>query len=294
MSEGTEAIRRQIQSAGELQAVVRSMKALAASSVGQYEKSVLALSDYSYTVEMGLHACFRQIAMSAPLVPVPKANGKVITRNVGAIIFGSDQGLVGQFNDLIVDYAMGQLSDLRSEGPAKIWAVGERVEARLANRGRPSEKLFSLPSSVDDITPLVDDVLKCLNVGIDEMYLFYNRPTSGASYEPNFKRLLPLDNKWEQNLAARAWPTKTLPEVLGSVTDTLRSLISEYLFVSIFRACSESLASENESRLAAMQRADKNIKDLLEGLNGTFHQLRQSSIDEELFEVVSGYEALTG
>ena len=66
----------------------------------------------------------------------------------------------------------------------------------------------------------------------------------------------------------------------------LRALIREYLFVSLFRACAESLASENASRLAAMQRADKNIDELLEDLNGTFHRLRQSGIDEELFDVI--------
>ena len=55
---------------------------------------------------------------------------------------------------------------------------------------------------------------------------------------------------------------------MGGGTATLRALIREYLFVSLFRACAESLASENASRLAAMQRADKNIDELLENLNG--------------------------
>jgi len=74
----------------------------------------------------------------------------------------------------------------------------------------------------------------------------------------------------------------------------MRPLIREYLFISLFRACAESLASENASRLSAMQRADKNINELLEDLQSTFNRLRQSSIDEELFDVVSGYEALGG
>ena len=51
---------------------------------------------------------------------------------------------------------------------------------------------------------------------------------------------------------------------MGGGTATLRALIREYLFISLFRACAESLASENASRLAAMQRADKNIDELLE------------------------------
>jgi len=80
--------------------------------------------------------------------------------------------------------------------------------------------------------------------------------------------------------------------VLDHGATTLRALIREYLFISLFRACAESLASENASRLAAMARADRNIKDLLEHLHGSFHRLRQGSIDEELFDVTAGYEAL--
>ena len=79
---------------------------------------------------------------------------------------------------------------------------------------------------------------------------------------------------------------------MGGGTATLGAFIRGYLFVSLFRACAESLASENASRLAAMQRADKNISELLGNLNGTFHRLRQSSIDEELFDVIAGFEAL--
>ena len=97
--------------------------------------------------------------------------------------------------------------------------------------------------------------------------MFHNRPLSGALYEPVSQRLLPLDAQWQQGLAKVRWPTANLPEVMGSGTVTLRALIREYLFISLFRACAESLASENASRLAAMERADKNINDLLEQLH---------------------------
>jgi F-type H+-transporting ATPase subunit gamma len=109
---------------------------------------------------------------------------------------------------------------------------------------------------------------------------------------PISQRLLPLDDAWRKKLAELPWPGESLPEVIGSDTATLQALIREYLFVSFFRACAESLASENASRLAAMQRADKNIGELLDDLNGIFHRLRQSGIDEELFDVISGFEAL--
>ncbi len=83
-----------------------------------------------------------------------------------------------------------------------------------------------------------------------------------------------------------------IPQVIGEIRPTLLALIHAYLFASLFKSSAESLASENASRLASMQRAEKNIDELLDNLSYTFHNLRQSSIDEELFDVISGFEAL--
>lgn len=121
----------------------------------------------------------------------------------------------------------------------------------------------------------------------------YNHPGGEALYAPVSQRLLPLDDHWRARLAEHPWPTTNLPEVIAGGTATLRVLIREYLFVWLFRACAESLASENTSRPAAMQRADKNIDELLNDLNGTFHRLRQSGIDAELSDVIAGFEALS-
>ena len=293
MSDTTESLRRKISRAGDLQSVVRTMKALAASSIGQYEKSVSALSDYYRTVELGLGVCFRELTPSA--TPVERKRQKD-DGAIDAIVFGSDQGLVGPFNDVVADYAVKTLATL--PGKAQVWAVGERVHARLADAGLPLMGLFTVPNSVKAITPLVGQILvesetRHSQGEVTELHLFYNRHKSRTFYEPVSQRLLPLDETWQRDLSKLPWPTKNLPEIIGDGTATLRALIREYLFVSLFRACAESLASENASRLAAMQRADKNIDELLEDLSGSFYRLRQSGIDEELFEVVSGFEALS-
>ena len=293
MSDTTAGLRRKIAGAEDLRSVVRTMKAVAASSIGQYEKSVHALDDYYRTVELGLGACFRK---SGPAPLMAERKGRTAVDAIGAVVFGSDQGLVGQFNDVVADHAVKTLASLTAK--PEVWAVGERVHARLTDSGLPLIGLFSVPGSVRAITPLVGQIL--VGCGLHrsqgdatELHLFFNRPTSGSGYEPVNQRLLPLDENWRRSLADLPWPTGNLPEVMGSGTATLRSFIREYLFVSIFRACAESLASENASRLAAMQRADKNIDESLEDLNGKFHRLRQSGIDEELFDVVSGFEALS-
>ena len=87
MSDSTASLRRKIRSAGDLQSVVRTMKALAASSIGQYENSVRALGDYSRTVELGLGACFRK---SEPVALRAERNGQTDVRAIGAVVFGSD------------------------------------------------------------------------------------------------------------------------------------------------------------------------------------------------------------
>jgi F-type H+-transporting ATPase subunit gamma len=293
MSDTTASLRRKIDGAGDLQSVVRTMKALAASSIGQYEKSVRALADYYRTVELGLGLCLRGSGLAVLMTERNRATG---AGAIGAVVFGSDQGLVGQFNDVVANYAVKTLAALPAK--AEVWAVGERVHARLADAGLPLMGLFIVPNSVKAITPLVGQILVESEMRhgqgeVTELYLFYNRPMSGAVYAPVSQRLLPLDENWRRKLAELPWPTGNLPEVISGSTATLRALIREYLFVSLFRACAESLASENASRLAAMQRADKNIDELREDLNGTFHRLRQSGIDEELFDVISGFEALS-
>lgn len=292
MSDTLESLRRKINGATDLESVVRTMKVLAASNIIQYEKAVISLADYYRTVELGLLVCFRQGAQFSMNENLIKSKNKTI----GAIVFGSDQGLVGQFNDILSEFAGKTLDNL--PGEKLIWSVGDRIKARLEDTGLPLAGLLSVPNSVNTITPVIGQILlECESYQergeISELYIFHNKPKPGALYEPFVQRLLPLDQKWFSSVAQLKWPTYYIPEAINGVVPTLHGLIRQYLFVTLFRACAESLASENASRLAAMQRAEKNIDELLEDLNRSYHRLRQSTIDEELFDVISGSEALS-
>lgn len=293
MIESAASLRRKIASAGDLESVVRTMKAMAASNIGQYENAVRSLDDYYRAVQLGLAASFRQAASAAPSTPASRKE----TGAIGAIVFGSDQGLVGQFNRIMVDHVVQTLEHM--PGQKTVWTIGERIQSRLADTGLLMRGNFALPNSIGAITPLVGQILVEMETerekrALAQVYVFHNRPETGAIYTPVHQRLLPLDDVWRRDLAAVPWPTRNPPEVMNDGGKTLLALVREYLFVSLFRACAESLASENASRLAAMQRAEKNIDELREDLNRSFHRLRQSSIDEELFDVVSGFEALNG
>ena len=293
MSGTTESLSRKIAGANDLQGVVRSMKALAASSIGQYERAVKSLESYHRTVDLALTACLRQGGTD------PFAQPESVRRSVavGAVIFGSDQGLVGRFNEVLLEFATNQLNALPGK-LTKVWAVGDRMRALIADTGLTQPSVLSVPNSVNAISSFVGQILIEVEAARErgeatEIYLFHNTPRSGTFYQPVGHRLVPLDHTWQNKIAALPWPTKSQPEVIGGVTMAFAAFLRGYLFVLLFQACAESLASENASRLAAMQRADKNIGDILEDLNRSFHRIRQESIDEELFDVISGFEALT-
>jgi len=287
-----ENLHRKIDSAVELKSVVRTMKAMAASNIGQYETASSSLEDYYYTVVLGINAYFKQEKIEVIRKNLSSKNEKVVC----AIVFGSDQGLVGQFNDSLANFVSQSLKDI--PGKKEIWSVGERVQLLLSDIGFTTTKSFSVPNSVNAITYLVEQILlqseNYFEKGaINEFHIFHNQQKQGNSYLPVIQNLLPLDKEWRRGLSKHNWPSTKKPQIIGEKKSTLKALIHEFLFVSLFKACTESLASENASRLTAMQRAEKNIEELLDDLNHKFHRLRQSSIDEELFDVVSGFEALT-
>lgn len=291
MRDSIASLRHSIASAEDLESVVRSMKTIASSSIGQYEKAVHSLDDYYQTVQLGLVAC---LAAKKGQVEVPQVvnRSEKYTPATGVIVFGSDQGLVGQFNESMVEFVVESLAKL--PGEKIVWSVGERIQSRLLDTELKTGEKFSLPSSINTVSALVANILTEMEAqreqgDIDQVYIFYHRPELGSIYRPIMQLLLPLDAMWQSHLADIEWPTNNLPEVMPDSEQTLRAFVREYLFVSLFRACAESLASENASRLAAMQRAEKNIDELQENLNRTFHRLRQSGIDEELFDVISGY-----
>ncbi len=292
--ETQESLRKKLRGAEDLKAVVRTMKTVAATNIGQYERSVSSLGDYYRTVKLGIIAYLRHEEIIS-IIEMNKSGGRD-SKIIYAIVFGSEQGLVGQFNDSLTDYVTQSLHAI--SGKKVIWTVGERIQLLLSDIGFNTTKLFAFPSSVNAITLLVHQILVMSETVFKgnetiEFYIFHNQPTSAADYIPKAQRLLPLDETWRQSATMLKWPTKLNPQIIGGIESTLSALLHAYLFTSLFKACAESLVSENASRLAAMQRAEKNIDELLDDLSHQFHSLRQGSIDEELFDVLSGFEIMS-
>ncbi|MEA5534980.1 F0F1 ATP synthase subunit gamma [Crocosphaera sp. XPORK-15E] len=289
-----ETFKRKIDTAADLQSVVKTMKALAAVSIRQYQKAVISLESYDKTLEMGLQILLKV----APEVLL--GNGNLVTQKqqLAVVVFGSDQGMCGQFNEKIANYT---LETLEKQGimisNCTLLTIGLRLSDRLENLGYPSERMLTVPSSIEGITTTIQETVLILEQWrqerhINQILVFNNDFISGSNYYPRDLQIFPLNINRLNALKQQPWPSHCLPTFTMSPESLASALFKQHFFVSLYRASAESLASENASRLALMQVAEKNIKDRLLELQKEFQHHRQSDITEEMLDIISGFEAL--
>ncbi len=294
MSLSLEALQKQIESADDLYSIVSTMKALAATSVRQYERASESLDAYFHTVQMGLSVVLESRTEE------PSLSSEQF-RPVAAIILGSDHGLVGRFNEQITSYALEEYWFGKGEetGVASldgiVLAAGEQVATRAMAAGVDLTDAISMPSSIAAITPFVQSMLERIEGWrsrdeIRRVILFYNRPQAGG-FSPRAETLLPIRLEDLRRTRLRR-QFRSLPTFTMSAEDLLSALLRQYFFVAVYRACAQSLAAENMSRLMAMQGAEKSIDERLESLRARFQQGRQNAITEELLDIVSGFKSI--
>jgi F-type H+-transporting ATPase subunit gamma len=292
--ESLEQLHNQLDSLEDLRTIVKTMKALSAASIRQYEQAVTALGDYYRTIERGLHVVLKNMQH------MPTTPRAVESRPMAAIVFGSDHGLCGRFNEEVAGHAIRRMASIPANQQKRfLLAVGARAAAALEQQGEMIEEDFLVPGSAAQITATVQQILLKVdewreNAGVYYVYLFYNRHSGSKGYTPTDFELLPIDLKRFHRLEEQAWPSRSLPTFTMERETLLQRLLNQYLFVSIFRACAESQASEHASRLAAMQSAQRNLDDELEEVTMIFRRARQNAITSELLDVVSGFEAIMG
>ncbi|MFQ3614187.1 MAG: F0F1 ATP synthase subunit gamma [Cyanobacteriota bacterium] len=159
------------------------------------------------------------------------------------------------------------------------------------------EALRGKIGSIEDLQAVVRTMkaLAMVNIRpplVEQILLFHHQSRSNTTHQPTALHLLPLDPVWLAELERKPWDSSSLPMLTMPWRAMFSKLVRLYLFVSLYRAVVESLASENASRLASMQAAEKNIEDRLLELNADYRQQRQNSITGELLDIVAGFEAL--
>jgi F-type H+-transporting ATPase subunit gamma len=283
-----ETLKRRMNSTRDMKSVVRTMKSLAAVSIRQYERAVESLAEFTRTIELGLQIVLRERSVARRRAP---AEGKKTV----AVVFGSDQGMVGQFNDDVALFAVQTMNDIKTRPDGRIFlSVGDRVSVRLEDLGQPVRGVLRVPSAVTGIGWVVQEILFTLdewhsNEDVSHVFLFHHMPTGGSSSKPRSVPLLPVGGRHFEELSSRKWESRSLPwySMQGE------SLVRQFVYVLLYRALAESLASENAQRLAAMQAAEKNINERLDELTVEYYRVRQSAITSELLDIMAGFEALS-
>jgi F-type H+-transporting ATPase subunit gamma len=283
-----EALSKRIDTTQSLRSVVRTMKALSAASIAQYESAVRSMRQYMRTVEMGLGVALR--SGYRPPQDFAAADGAIM-----AVVFGSDHSLCGGFNERIVGAAV---EDQRlSQGSGWLWmAVGTLAAGTLESAGKTVAQTIDLPGTASGLVDTSHRLLLAIDDwrarhAVSRVLLFHNRRREEAA-EPHRQQLWPHDPRWLDTLAQRPWRSQSIPTFTMNAGELFAALAREHLFASLFRSGAESLASEHAMRLAAMQHALRNIDDHLTEMIAEFRRKRQDKITSELMDVVAGFEML--
>ncbi len=275
-------IEKQIESIEGLQDIIHSMRSLAATYLSRAEERLDGVRAYADTVGHAIEDCLagRDIRLHER-----DALGDAV------LVFFSEQGLCGRFNEVMAEAASERAKDL--DLPRFI-AVGKRGPALLRRQTLEIQAEMSGTTSPDGIDNAIHTIARTVVAlhekgAIAKLYLLYARYLSPGRIAPQFERVLPLDlSQWREKRKVLAAP----PEVGLSRIALLSGLVDEYAFVSLYRAMTESLASENGMRLQSMEAARSNIDESIEDLRQQARIQRQNEITEELLDVVSGAEAL--
>ncbi|MFP4384519.1 MAG: F0F1 ATP synthase subunit gamma [Spirochaetia bacterium] len=276
----------------DLHSVVKTMKSLAAVNIRLFEKAADAAGEYNHTVEMAWKILLRDwedlninfnFTKESPL---------------GVIVLGSEQGMSGQFNEIISEHTRKILiSEYSMTAVKRVLVIGSRARGRLEEYDVEVTGHIPMTSSLGDVTELVNEAIIQIEgwrtyEGVQRVIMFYNERKGKARYRPAHTKILPLDEDWFKRLRNEPWPNKQLPGFRQNREDLFRDLLRQTIFVKVYQAFVESLASENASRLSSMQAAEDNINNRLEELNTQYNRERQSSITSEMLDIVSGFEAL--
>src|SRR5690606_14011760 len=200
-------VRRKLDTAASLGDLVTTMKGLASVRVHQYRRTMRALDASTHTLDLAARALLYLPPEVADSQPRADASSTVV-------VFGSDRGLCGAFNDRMARFAARDLTQAAAQGvPVRIVAVGRRVARRLRSAGRAPEALLSAPTGLGAVDAAVADLLDFVDTyrragHESELRLVYARPIGSTRFEPATSLVLPVDSGWGRRPKGRPWVTR--------------------------------------------------------------------------------------
>ena len=209
------------------------------------------------------------------------------------LIMTADRGLCGGFNSNITKLARKDIKKFEQEGKdIKIITVGSKGYDQLKlDFSKQIIKNISLKEkkeiSFDDADSIGKEVINLFKEEkFDKCYIYYNKFKNVITQIPQSQQIIPTNNKSKKS------ETNLNYEFEPDETEILEELLPKNVSVQIFKGILENAASEQGSRMTAMDNATRNAGDLVEKLTIQYNRSRQASITKELIEIISGAESL--
>jgi len=280
-----QSLKRSITSAKNLQSIVTTMKAHASANITQFEQAAKASMSYKEVLDKALYVVLSQ------------ENGKINLQkdedgSTIHVVFGADYGLAGRFNERMAAYALSRIPKGNKDF---VIVVGQQVLNRIEQDFEIAGS-FSVPQTEEGVVPVIQRLLAKIDQLRDEgtvqqILLHYSIPLDNIGFEETSEVLFPIDLNEISNYRV-AWKSNSLPTFSMDRDTLISDLLRQYFFLLLYRTFCYSLVSENRSRIASMDSAEKNIEERLQELNFLYRRDRQANITEEINDVISGFRTI--
>jgi F-type H+-transporting ATPase subunit gamma len=289
------ALKNRISSVKSTQKITKAMKMVAAARLRRAQQAAEAARPYSDRMQAVLASLAGRIAPGPQSPKLLAGTGSEQTHLL--VVASSDRGLAGAFNANIVRAARKKAEDLMKEGKTVYFYLVGRKARPVIGRLFPKQIIHQHDTSAikfvgfADAQVIAEDIVdRYTTDGIDVVHLFYARFKSALVQEPITQQIIPIPPVEGEAGAAAGVPAAV--EYEPDEEEILAELLPRNVAVQMFRALLENAASEQGSRMTAMDAATRNAGDMINRLTIQYNRTRQAAITKELIEIISGAEAL--
>ena len=288
------ALKIRIGSVKSTQKITKAMKMVAAAKLRRAQEAAEAGRPYAQRLEKVVASIASKITVGPSSPKLLAGTGKDQVHLF--VVATSDKGLAGAFNTNIARLARRRAAELIAQGKTvKFYTIGKKGRAVL-NRLYPNDFIHSIePGALDklrfaDARGYADDLIARFAAGeFDVAHLFFSNFKSVLTQEPTEQQIIPIKIP---DVAADATGVSAAVEYEPDEEDILADLLPRNVAIQLFRAMRENSASEQGSKMTAMDNATRNAGDLIKRLSIQYNRARQAAITTELVEIISGAEAL--
>lgn len=290
-------LRVRIVSVKSTQRITSAMKMVAAAKLRRAQERAEEARPFAERMERVLSAVAGSVADGAGAPPLLAGTGKDQTHLI--VLVSSDRGLCGGFNTNLVRFVRSHARQLTSEGKTvQLFCVGRKGYGQL--RGEFGDNVVEVREDVakpaPSFGPARDIAAQLASMykdgAFDVCTVVYNKFVSVMTQDVTPLQLIPFAVDDVKASEAEAQGGQAVYEYEPSEEQILAELLPRNLAVQMYRAILESFASEQASRMTAMDNATRNAGEMIDELTTNYNRTRQAFITKELIEIISGAEAL--